>query len=96
ESCNRSVIAVDRDFDKAWVNLTSALIRSQQYEKAVALIENETELLRVNNKLVINLAEAHHLSGDSELAINLLEALQRQDLLSDEGAIVLAASYRAL
>ncbi len=96
ENCNNEVINRDPTFDKAWVNLSSALNRSEKYEDTVKLLSNQSELLAGNHKLTINLAQAHHLLGNSRVAITLLEPLQRQDLLSDEGELVLAASYQNL
>jgi tetratricopeptide (TPR) repeat protein len=96
ETCNRRVIALDPTFDKAWVNLSSALNRQRYYQQTVDLLSARQDLLTSNNKLVINLAEAHHNLGNSQIAVALLEPLQQQNLLSEEGALVLAASYRGL
>ena len=96
EISNRRVIESDPSFDKAWVNLSSALLKQDKAAEVISLLKDEGDLLAMNSKLTINLAEAYHLAGQSQVAVNLLEPLKQRDLLSGEGQLILAKSYNAL
>lgn len=96
EVCNRAAIEIDPDYDKAWVNLSSALNRAERFEETVTLLESRPDLLSQNVKLVTNLAGAYQLMGNYRQVIALLEPLQQQNNLSEEGKVVLADSYSAL
>ena len=94
--CYQTIISRDADYDKAYVNLSSAFNRRENYAATVKLLATRQDLLAINSKLSINLAQAYYRLGDNQLAISLLEPLQRNNSLSKEGELVLAASYRAL
>lgn len=94
ETSNREAIAIQPDYDKAWVNLSSALNRLGRFDETVMLLADKQELMKTNKKLTTNLAQAYQGLGNQQKVIALLEPLQQQNLLSEEGQLVLADSYK--